>query len=102
MTEDDSNSGAGLGQVRRRRWYFWLIILIYLPATWSTLSYTHSYKITGVVFGIWFVLLSVIVTLLATAKCPRCGKHFHMRNASLSISRSCRHCGLHLTTGKTD
>ncbi|HEY3309136.1 MAG TPA: hypothetical protein VGJ93_11830 [Desulfuromonadaceae bacterium] len=86
--------------IRRRRWYFWLIIMVYLPATWSTLAYSHSYRITGIVFAIWFVLLCVIIVLLATAKCPSCGKYFHMRNASLSIYRSCRHCGLNLGTGK--
>jgi hypothetical protein len=85
-----------LGIIRRRRWYLWGLVLIYMPAAVLTLQLTQSYKTTGVVVLIWIVLLCIVVTLTAIAKCPRCGKTFHMRNSTLTYHRTCRYCGLHL------
>jgi hypothetical protein len=48
------------------------------------------------VFAIWFVFLCTTITLFAVARCPQCGKYFHLRNSTLSFARSCRHCALHL------
>jgi len=96
VTIEEAGIRDGLSEIRRRRWYVWLVILVYMPSTWLTLEMTHSYRITGIVFAIWFIFLCTTVTLFAVITCPRCGKYFHMRNATLSFARTCRHCGLHL------
>jgi hypothetical protein len=100
VATDELDIRAGLSEVRRRRWYVWLVILVYLPSTWLTLEMTHSYRITGVVFAIWFAFLCTTITLFAVVRCPECGKYFHMRNFSLSFARACRNCGLHLKGDK--
>ena len=99
MASEDVDIRAGLHEIRRRRWYVWLVILVYLPSTWLTLEMTHSYRSTGIVFAIWFVFLCTTMTLFAVISCPRCGQYFHMRNMALSFARTCRHCGLHLKGG---
>ena len=89
-----------LAKIRIRRWYLWGVILIYMPVSVTTLQLTQSYKATGILLLIWFILLCTVVTLSATAKCPRCGNNFHMRDSTLSYFRNCRHCGLHMCEDK--
>ena len=86
--------------IRRRRWYLWGLILIYMPVSVMTLQLTQSYKATGFVILIWVILLCIVVTLVAIAKCPRCGNSFHMRNSAITFFRKCRYCGLHLCADK--
>jgi hypothetical protein len=100
MSDNPSTHGPALAIIRRRRWYLWGLILIYMPVSVKTLQATQSYKATGIVFLVWFVLLCIAVTLTAIAKCPGCGNSFHMRNSTLAYSRKCRHCGLHLCADK--
>lgn len=89
-----------LAVIRRRRWYLWGVIMVYMPVSVLTLQVTQSYKATAVVLLIWIIVLCIAVTLTAIAPCPRCGNSFHMRNATLSYFRKCRHCGLHLCADK--
>jgi hypothetical protein len=89
-----------LAIIRRRRWYLWGLILVYMPVSVNTLQLTQSYKATGILLVIWFILLCIVVTLTAIVKCPRCGNTFHMRDSTLSYSRKCRHCGLHVCEDK--
>jgi len=96
VTTDEINIRVGLSAIRKRRWYVCLVILVYFPSTWLTLELTQSYRSTAVVFGIWFVFLCTVITLFAIVRCPQCGKYFHMRNATLSFARTCRHCGLYI------
>jgi len=96
VASEEVDIQAGLSLIRRRRWYVWMVILVYFPATWLTLELTQSYRSTGVVFGVWFVFLCATITLYGVIRCPQCGKYFHMRNSTLSFARSCRHCGLTL------
>jgi hypothetical protein len=98
--DNPATYGAMLAIIRRRRWYLWGLILIYTPATVATLQLTQSYRMTGIVFLIWFILLFIVATLAASSKCPRCGNNFHMRNSTLSFFRKCRHCGLHICGDK--
>ncbi|MCM0080851.1 hypothetical protein L4X63_04525 [Geomonas sp. Red32] len=93
------NHEAMLAVIRRRRWYLWGLILLYLPVTMTILRLTESVKVTGAFFGIWVVLLCVAMALYACCKCPGCGKTFHMKNSTLSFSRKCRHCGLDISGG---
>jgi len=97
---DASRYGSGLSSVRRQRWYLWGLIIVYLPATLTTLQLTQSYKATGAVFLIWLFLLCVAVTLAAIVKCPQCGNSFHMYDSTLHFPRRCRHCGLHIRADK--
>ena len=89
-----------LAIIRRRRWYLWGLILIYMPVSVTTLQLTQSYKATGIVFLLWVISLCIAVTLTAIVKCPRCGNNFHMRNSTLSYHRKCSHCGLHICADK--
>jgi hypothetical protein len=89
-----------LSIIRRRRWYLWGLILVYMPVSVKTLELTQSYRATGVVLLLWLIVLCIVVTLTAIAKCPRCGNNFHMRNSALSYFRRCRHCGLHICEDK--
>ncbi|GFO54008.1 hypothetical protein GMSM_10150 [Geomonas sp. Red276] len=88
-----------LAAIRRRRWYLGGLILLYLPVTMTVLRLTESVKATGAFFGIWVLFLCIAMALYASAKCPGCGKTFHMKNSTLSFSRKCRHCGLELCRG---
>lgn len=96
MATDEAGIRAGLSGIRKRRWYVWLVILVYFPSTWLTLEMTQSYRSTGIVFALWLVFLCITITLFAVVRCPQCGKYFHMRNATLSFARTCRHCSLHI------
>ena len=92
---------SGLGIVRRRRWYLWVVILAYLPVMQLTLVKTQSFRITGTVFVVWLVVLCIVVALSAVARCPRCGNYFHMNGLTLLYFRKCLHCGLHIKADKT-
>jgi hypothetical protein len=104
VIEEISGNPSGyqpmLAIIRRRRWYFWCLILFYMPAAVMALQLTQSYKTVGIVFVIWLILLCIVVALVASAECPRCGNTFHMRNSTLSYGRKCRHCELHLCADK--
>ena len=99
-SDKPANYGPMLAIIRRRRWYLWGLILFYMPVAVTTLQLTQSYKAVGIVFMVWIILLCLVVTLTATAKCPQCGNSFHMRNSTLSYFRKCRHCGLHVCADK--
>ncbi|GAM09435.1 hypothetical protein OR1_01714 [Geobacter sp. OR-1] len=100
ISENQADYKPMLAIIRRRRWYLWCLILIYMPLAVTTLQTTQSYKAFGVVFALWVILLCIAVTLTATAKCPKCGNNFHMRHSTLSYLRKCRHCGLHICADK--
>jgi hypothetical protein len=97
---DVSELKAGLRVIRRRRWYLWLVILIYLPLMMTALRYTASIRGAAVAFFAWFVLLFVIALVAAVARCPRCGNYFHMHGMTLLPLRKCLHCQLHLKADK--
>lgn len=80
--------------IRRRRWFFWTLVVVYMPAIATALHFTESTNVAIILFLAWAVLLIIAVSLVATAKCPACGNNFNMRNGSLSFSTRCRHCGL--------
>ncbi len=99
-TSDTAGFGPGLSIVRRRRWYLWGVILVYVPAMWLTLRISPTYRAVEIVFGIWFILLFVAATISALARCPRCGNYFHMHGMTLLYLRKCLHCGLHVSADK--
>lgn len=86
--------------IRKRRIVLWMVIIVYLPAMWTTLQLTQSYNKTAVAFIIWVILLTVAATVAAVARCPGCGNYFHMHGATLLFLRKCLHCGLHINADK--
>ncbi len=80
--------------------YLWGIILVYLPAMYSAISLTDSYRIIGTIFFFWVVLLAFFATMAASARCPRCGNYFHMHGMTLLYLRKCLHCQLHVNSDK--
>lgn len=97
---DPARITAGLRIIRKRRWFLWILIIIYVPAVWTSLSLTHSDRATAVVFGVWVVLLIVAVFFVTTVPCPRCGNLFHMHGITPLYLRKCLHCQLHITADK--
>lgn len=95
--ENQLTDPAKLVVLRRRRWFLWTLILIYIPGTIVTLKFVSSMEQACIFFAVWFVLLIVATVLLATSRCPRCGNNFHMRNSSLSFLSKCRHCSFHIS-----
>jgi hypothetical protein len=87
-------------RIRKRRLFLWLVILVYLPAMWTTLQLTQSYNKTALAFIVWVILLTVIACYAAVARCPGCGNYFHMHGATLLFLRKCLHCGLHVTADR--
>ncbi len=95
-TMDEPDYGPGLRMIRKRRWFLWAEILVYLPAMWVTMKISPTYRALGLVFMIWFILLWLAVGFSALARCPRCGNYFHMNGMTLLYLRKCLHCQLHL------
>jgi hypothetical protein len=93
---DGAELGLGLTVIRRRRWYLWTVILVYLPAMWGTLQVAPTQRALGTVFLVWFILLFITALVSAVARCPRCGNYFHMHGMTLLYLRKCLHCQLHL------
>lgn len=93
----DPTLSEGLSRVRRRRWFLWGMIGIYLPLIWLSLRLTRSDAHTAVVFALWFAFLVAASCLASFARCPRCGNYFHVHGFVPLFVRRCVHCGLHLT-----
>ena len=97
---DTTDFRPALGKIRKRRLYLWGVILIYLPVMWMTLQLTQSYNKTAVAFVVWVLLLTIVATYAALARCPGCGNFFHMHGMTLLFLRKCLHCGLHINADK--
>lgn len=87
---------AGLALIRRRRWYLWGAIIVYLPAIKLATIFSSSMQVLIVVVGLWFLLSFSLAFVAALARCPRCGNYFHMHGLTLLFLRRCLHCELHL------
>ena len=99
-TVDPTVIATGLRKILKRRWFLWSLIIAYLPAIWTSLTLTHSDRATGILFGIWLILLIVAVGFVTAARCPRCGNLFHMHGVTPLYLRSCLHCQLHICADK--
>jgi hypothetical protein len=100
QTDAPPDYGPGLRQIRRRRWFLWLEILVYLPMMIAVMKLMPTNGALAVAFGIWFVLLWFVVGYSALARCPRCGNYYHMHGMTLLYIRRCLHCQLRLTADK--
>jgi hypothetical protein len=83
-----------LAIARKRRCFFFGMVIGYLPIFLTTLQFTDSYTWIGTAFLVWLILLCISVVQMACCKCPRCGNTFYMRCSTLSFLARCCHCGL--------
>lgn len=97
---DLSTFAPGLTLVRRRRRFLWGMLLVYVPAIWTTLLLTGSDRAAFKVFVLWVVLTSLAVGAAALARCPRCFNYFHMHGFVPLYLRKCLHCGLHVNADR--
>lgn len=101
-TIDPAQFTVKMRSLRRRRWFLWGLVLIYLPAIYLALEWSGSDRVAGMVFLGWILLVCVAVGLAAFAICPRCGNTFHMHGFVPVYLRRCVHCGLHVTSNRPD
>jgi hypothetical protein len=99
-TEDFTAYSQGLGSIRRRRWFLWLTIIMYIPSIWVSLQLTHSDRTTFMVFVIWFAVTAYASGYAAIARCPRCKNYFHLKGVLSLYLRRCMHCDLHLNSDR--
>ena len=90
----------GLASIRKRRWFFFGVVLIYVPALLVTLRFSQSGRTTATMFGIWVFVLIISVVLAATARCPRCKGYYHTNGPTFLPVRKCVHCGLSVNSDK--
>lgn len=91
---------TGLRKIRRRRWFFWIVIMSYLPAMLFALKTSQPGRTVGIAFGSWIFFLTAAVVLVALVRCPQCGNCFHMDGYLFRPVRKCFHCRLHLSADK--
>lgn len=90
----------GLARIRKCRWFFFGVVLIYVPALLATLRLSQSGRTTATMFGIWVFFLVVSVVFAAIVKCPRCKQYFHTNGPTFLPVRKCVHCGLPVNADK--
>jgi len=91
---------TGLAKIRKRRWFFFGVVLIYVPALMITLKVSQSGTTTLTMFGLWVFVLIISVVMAATAKCPRCKGYYHTNGPTFLPVRKCVHCGLFVNADK--
>ncbi len=96
----DEGMAEAFRALRSRRGLLWGSILIYLPAIWLSLELTGSDRATSVVFVAWLALVSVALFRAVSARCPRCGKTFHLNGFIPLYLRRCLHCGMHINADR--
>ena len=100
ITAAPNDFAPGLKIIRRRRWYLWGLIALYLPLMLPLLDHGAALRTLAIVFLLWFVTVFSFALYAAVARCPRCGNYFHMHGMTLLYLRKCLHCHLHLTADK--
>jgi len=90
----------GLKAIRRKRWYLWFIIVLYLPLMAAAMKMLPSFTAVMYVFIFWFILMFIIALNAAIARCPHCGNYFHLHGMTLLYLRKCLHCQLHVCADK--
>lgn len=98
VSEDQASYTQGLDLLRRRRKYFFGVVLGYVPVMWLLHEFAPRFMLKA--FGVWVVLLVVAMAVSAVARCPRCGNCFHMHGMTLLYLRKCLHCQLHINADR--
>jgi hypothetical protein len=99
-TPSPAELSRGLAKIRVRRWFFFGVVLIYVPALLVVLRVSQSGQTTLTMFGIWVFVLIISVVLAATVRCPRCKGHYHTNGPTFLPVRKCVHCGLFINADK--
>jgi hypothetical protein len=94
------NFGPALSLIRRRRLYFFITILVYMPAMWGVQKISPKYTSIAIAIGLWIVVLFITALMSAITRCPRCGNYFHVNGMTLLYLRRCLHCQLHITADR--
>ncbi|MCW8893526.1 MAG: hypothetical protein OQL18_09440 [Deltaproteobacteria bacterium] len=97
---DPADYAPGLKKVRSRRWFLWLVIMVYLPAMMVALDSPDYKTWVTIVFSTWIVLLIIAVVFACLVRCPRCGECFHTHGPTFLPFRRCLHCALHVNADK--
>lgn len=90
----------GLKKIRKCRWFFFGVVLIYVPALLVTLRLSQSGRTTATLFGVWVFFLVLSVVFAAVVKCPRCKQYFHTNGPTFLPVRKCVHCSLPVNADK--
>lgn len=98
VPDDPASYTAGLDLLRRRRKYFFGVVLGYVPVMWLLHEFAPRFMLKA--FAVWVVLLVVAMAVSAVARCPRCGNCFHMHGMTLLYLRKCLHCQLHINADR--
>lgn len=99
-TTDPAEYTPGLKKIRQRRWFLWLVIIVYLPAMMVALDSPNYKNRVVAVFVVWIIVLIVAVALACLVRCPRCGECFHTHGPTFLPFRRCLHCALHVNADK--
>ncbi|WP_321369376.1 hypothetical protein [uncultured Desulfuromusa sp.] len=89
-----------LKKIRKRRWFLWIVILVYLPAMMIALDSPNYRSRATFVFIVWIILLIIAVVFACIVRCPRCGEYFHTHGPTFLPFRRCLHCALHINADK--
>ncbi len=99
-TPSPAEISQGLSKIRARRWFFFGVVLIYVPALLIVLKVSQSGKLTLSLFGLWVFVLIIAVVLAAIVRCPRCKEYYHTNGPTFLPVRKCVHCGLFVNADK--
>lgn len=91
---------SSLQKIRKRRWFLWSVIIVYLPAMKVALDSPDYKTWVTIVFATWIVVLIIAVVFACIARCPRCGECFHTHGPTFLPFRRCLHCALHVNADK--
>ena len=89
-----------MDKIRRRRKYFFGLILIYMPAMWLCIQMKLTTDAILTIIAIWSVLVFIAALMAAVTYCPRCGNYFHVHGMTLMFLRKCLHCQLHINADR--
>ena len=95
---DPASYTPGLNLLRRRRQYFFGVVLVYVPVMWLLHEFAPRFMLKA--FAVWVVMLVAAMAVSAVARCPRCGNCFHMHGMTLLYLRKCLHCQLHINADR--
>jgi len=87
---------AGFRTIRRRRRWFWIIFLTYVPCTVGVALINQN--VAFFVAICWMVAFGIVGTVFTFSRCPRCGQFCFFRPMRITNTwRSrCVECGIRL------
>lgn len=102
VEDDPARFQVLMNTLRMRRKLFFGVVIIYMPLMWLVHRISPTFRSMAIAFAVWVMLLFFSALYSALARCPRCGKTFHLNGMSLLYFRRCLHCDLHLSSKNKD